>query len=57
MKTMLEYLIKLADRRQEPEATPEKKAAAGPLVRKAVPAALICSVAVAGIHRHRARRG
>ena len=53
MKTMLEYLIKLAERRQEPE----KKAAAGPLVRKAVPAALICSVAVAGIHRHRARRG
>ena len=56
MKTMLEHLIKLAGRRQEPEATPEKKAA-GPLVRKAVPAALICSVAVAGIHRHRARRG
>ncbi len=57
MKTMLEHLLKLAGRRHEPEATTEKKAAGGPLVRKAIPAALICSVAVAGIHRHRARRG
>ncbi|WP_405066515.1 hypothetical protein OG558_33135 [Kribbella sp. NBC_01510] len=57
MKTMLEHLIKLAGPRHEPEVTTEKKAAAGPLVRKAIPAALICSVAVAGIHRHRARRG